>query len=292
MSAPLAEDRTRPPQAEAGWRATAGRLWQSIGADNLGMIAAGAAFYMLLALFPALATLVSVYGLAADRASVESLVDLSRVVLPPEANAILADELGRLVGAPSGGLSATAALSFLFTLWSAHNGATALLSAVTVAYRTPETRSVVLFNLIAFAFTLGAILFIIAALVLVAVLPAVIDLLPMPAALRDWLALLRWPLLGALVMAGMAALYRFGPPRAESQWRCVLWGALGATVLWVAMSLGFSAYVRQFASYDKTYGSLGAVVVLLMWFYLSAYIVLLGAEVNAEIAHRPGRSAA
>jgi membrane protein len=164
-----------------------------------------------------------------------------------------------------------------------------MMTALNVAYEEEEKRGFVRFLLVSIGLTFCAILFGVVTLALVAILPAIIDLLPLGESGKTISSIVRWPVLVIIVMIGLAALYRFAPSRDEPRWSWVSWGAVVATVLWIAASALFSLYVGRFGSYDKTYGSLGAIVVMLMWLYITAYIVLAGAELNAEMEHQTAR---
>ena len=265
------------------------RAKDGVSAKNLTLIAAGTGFYAFMAIPSVFTTLVSLYGLVFNPADVGRQVQAMRGVLPSEAVSLLAAQLQSLTSHSSATLGTGFIVSLGVALWSARSGTSSMITALNIAYGQTERRGWLRFQLGAVALTLGAVLFAMVALALVGVLPAVIDLLPLGSAGKTLASVLRWPILIVLVMVTLAALYRFGPCRAEPRWRWVSWGALAATVLWIVASAVFSLYVGQFASYDKSYGSLGAVVVLLMWLYLSAFAVLFGAELNAEIEHQTAR---
>jgi len=237
---------------------------------------------VLLALFPGLAALVSLYGLAFDTTQIEKQVAALSGVLPGQTQELLSQQLHSLVKGSSGALGFAAIVGLLLALWSASRGMSGLITAVNIAYEEKERRSFLRFNLIAIGLTIGLVVGGILAIALIAVLPAAVQLLTVGSATK-WLPLLvQWPLLIILVLAGLAVLYRFGPDRDKPQWRWVTPGAIAATVFWIVASVAFTVYVANFNSYDKTYGSLGGVVILLTWLYLSALMVLLGAVINAQ----------
>jgi membrane protein len=268
-----------PPR---GWKDILWRAWAEISDQNLFLIAGGVTYAVLLALFPGLAALVSLYGLAFDTAQIEKQVAALSGVLPAQTQELLSEQLHSLVKGSSGALGFAAIGGLLLALWSASRGMSGLITAINIAYEEKEQRSFLKFNLIAISLTVGLVIGGILAIALIAVLPAVVQLLAVGSATKWLLLLVQWPLLIVLVLAGLAVLYRFGPDRDKPQWRWVTPGAIAATALWIVASIGFTVYVANFNSYDKTYGSLGGVVILLTWLYLSALMVLLGAVINAQ----------
>jgi membrane protein len=274
---------------DIGWWGILKRVWNNIGEHNVSIMAAGVGFYALLSIFPGLTALISLYGLIANPSDVERLL-ASQGLLPPEAVDLLVKQTSALVEKGMGKLSLGLIISLTVALWSTNYAISTLMTALNAAYGEREKRNYVVAIATSLALTSGLVLFAVLALLLVAVLPAVIGILPVPPAWRTTIALVRWPLLVVIVMAALAAMYRFAPSRTEARWRWVSGGAVIATVAWIVVSLGFSIYVERFSTYDRTYGSLGAVVVLLMWFYLSAFVVLLGAELDAEMERRSAAS--
>ncbi|MBV8653612.1 MAG: YihY/virulence factor BrkB family protein [Alphaproteobacteria bacterium] len=270
---------------DISWWGVLKNVWNNIGEHNVSIMAAGVGFYALLSIFPGLTALISLYGLIANPSDVERLL-ASQQLLPPEAVALLVKQTSALVDQGARKLSFGLVVSLLFALWSTNYAISTLMTALNAAYGEREKRSYLVTIALSLALTSGLVLFAIFALLLVAVLPAVIHLLPIAGEWRMSVALTRWPLLAVIVMAALAAMYRFAPSRTEARWRWVSGGAVIATLAWIVVSLGFSIYVERFSTYDRTYGSLGAVVVLLMWFYLSAFVVLLGAELDAEMERR------
>ena len=260
-----------------------------IGKDNLSALAGGAAFQALLTLFPALTAVVSVYGLIADPNMVERQITTMHGVLPPEAVTLIATWLQALVQGPTEKFGIGLLVSILLALWSMWTASGMLMTAVNVCYGEEETRGFVSFNVRALALGAGLALFGATALALFAVLPAALALLPMADPWHELLGFLRWPILAGVAMLALAIVYRYAPDRADPRWRWISWGAVAATALWLAGSIGFTIYVPRIGSYDKTYGSLGALIILLLWFYLTAYVILAGAELNAEIERRTRR---
>lgn len=265
-----------------GVREVALRVRREVGADNLGLVAAGVAFYALLAIFPGIAALVAVYGLVADPAAVSRQVE-SFSGLPDEARGILTDQLAHLSAQPSTTLGLGFALSLLLSLWSASKASSALMGAMNIVYDTEEGRGFLRFQLVALAFTLASVLVGVLAIGAVAGVPAALAFLPLGPIARWVAAALPWLVIAGAFLALLAALHRYGPDRRGGRWRWITPGSLLTTVLWLVASAGFSLYVARFGSYNETYGSLGAVVVLLMWLWISAYLVLLGAELDATL---------
>jgi membrane protein len=267
-------------------------LWRVKGEmakDNLSLVAAGVAFYALLAIFPAIAATVSIYGLVVDPQTVSDQLAATSQVLPAETRGLIEEQLTRVTSSASSALSLGAIVSLLLALWSANKGTQSLISALNIVYDEPEKRGFIRLTLISLGLTLGIILFLIVGLAAIAAMPALFGSLGLPEPIRQLASWLRWPVLGLIYVTGLAVLYRFAPSRNEPRWRWVSWGAVVATVLWLIGSALFSWYVSNFGSYNETYGSIGAVAVLMMWFWLSALIVLLGAELNAEMEHQTGR---
>lgn len=267
-----------------GWWQVLRRTWREIDHDNISLVAAGVAFYGLLAAFPAISAMVLVYGLAADPAEVGKHLALVGEVMPPDAYGIVEAQTRQVAQQGGGSLGFGLLLSLALALWSAKKGTTALITALNIAYEEREERGFIRLNLVQLAFTLGGILMLIIALVVVAALPAVAELLRMSGTIAETTLLwTRWLLMAALMVAALTVLYRYGPSRATARVSWINPGAIAAAVLWIIGSIGFSLYVSSFADYNETFGSLGAVVILLMWFYISAYIVCAGAELNAEL---------
>lgn len=265
------------------WRAILEPTWRRMRQDNLSALAAGAAFQALLSIFPMLTAAVSLYGLIADPNTVGRQITALQGVLPPEAVKLIAAWLEALVQGPATRFGIGLVVSVLLAVWSTWSLTSMLMTAINVCYGEEEKRGFVSFNLHALALGAGLALFGIAALALVAVLPAALGLLPVSAAWGDALGLVRWPILAALVILALAAIYRYAPDRAQPKWQWISWGAAVATALWILGSIAFTTYVSKLGSYDKTYGSLGAVIILLLWFDLTAYVILAGAELNAQI---------
>ena len=268
-----------------GWKDIFLRVFHDLSENRIVSVAAGVTFYVLLAIFPAIAALVSCYGLFADVTTINDHLASLQGVMPSGAIEIVGEQVKRIAAKGSGTLGVTFFTGILLSIWSANGGMKAVFDALNIVYEERETRSFVWLNLRSLAFTAGALLFIILALGAIVVIPVLFNTLGLSA--DAWyLALLRWPALFVAVLGGLALLYRYGPCRDAPRWRWVTWGSAFAAFFWLAGSLGFSWYVANFGKYNDTYGSLGAVIGFMTWIWISTVIVLLGAEVNAEMEHQ------
>lgn len=272
-----------------GWWQVLLRVKGEIGNDNISIVAAGVAFYTLLAVFPALAALVMVYGLMSDPAEVSAQLAPLRDVMPEAAFSIMDDQLTSLSQNGAAATRLGLLLTIALAIWSSSKGIKAIFTAINIAYEERESRGWIRLNLTALVFTAGAILFVVASIGLIAVLPTALAFIDTSGTLATAVLWLRWPLIMCIAIVALAVVYRWGPSRTPARFRWITPGAVVAILLWLAGSIGFSYYVENFASYNKTYGSLGAVVILLFWFYLTAYCICLGAELNAELEHQTRR---
>jgi len=268
-----------PPR---GWWQVVRRAFKESSADNVPILAAGVAFFAFLAIFPAMIAAITLYGIFADPETVAAQVRDLSAALPEQAQPILADQLQSVASASGGALGIGLVVSLLAAVWSASSGTGNLLKAINIAYDEDESRGFLKVRGLALALTLGAIVFLLLTLALVAVVPVVLNVLPLGPVGTILAQVLRWVLLVALVVAALAVTYRVAPDRDQPRFSWVTTGSLVATVLWIIGSIAFSLYVNNFGSYNKTYGAIAGVVVLMLWLYLSSYIVLLGAEINAE----------
>ena len=266
-----------------GWWDIAMRVKREMALDNISIIAAGLALYALLAVFPALAAAVSIYGLFASPADIAAHLQQIAGNLPEEAMRILQQQLTELSQRQSDTLSVGVIVGILIALWSARKGMVALIAATNVAYDEEDKRGFFKQLFISSSFTIGAVLGFVAVLLLGVAVPLVLSFLPLGSAAEFVLLAMRWAILWGVVVLGLAVVYRFAPDRHSARWAWITPGSMVAATLWLIGSLLFALYVRNWGSYGETYGALGGVIVLLMWFYLSGYIVILGAEINAEM---------
>ena len=264
-----------------GWLQIAKRGWKEAKADQLPLLAAGVAFYAFLGIFPALIAIVSIYGLFADPSTIGSQLDSLTATLPDQAKQVITDQVTTLASQRST-LGIGLLISLAIALWSASAGVSNLLSAINVAYDEEEKRGFVKKRLLSLGLTLGAIVFMVIMLGIVAVLPPLLKAVFGSGVLRWVFQILGWLILVVLVAGALATLYRIGPDRDAPRMAWVSAGAIVATVVWLAASIGFSIYSSTFGNYAKTYGVFAGIVVLLFWLWLSMFAVLLGAEINAE----------
>ena len=270
-----------------GWRDIAWRTFAEIGNDRLLAVAAGVVFYGLLALFPAITALVSSYALFADAATVGKHLAFAAALMPAGAFGIVEEQITRIAQTGGGQLGSAFLVGLLLAIWSANAGMKAMIDALNVIYDETEKRSFIKLNLLSLTMTLGALAFLLIAIVVV--VPLVLSWFGI-ASWGEWaIALLRWPAIMIVIAFALAVLYRYGPSRREAKWRWLSVGAVVATLLWVAGSALLSWYLSNFADYNATYDSLGAGIGLMMWLWLTSIAVLIGAKLNAEIEHQTAR---
>lgn len=282
--APIAGPGTGDKSWLARWKQVAKNVVAEVKEDNLTTVAAAMTYYGLLALFPALIAVVSMYGLVADPSQVQGQIDSISSILPAEAATTVTTQLSEIVSGANSTLGIGFALSLLATLWTVSSGVGALIKAINLSFDETETRSFLKLRMLSLGLTLGVIVFVVGAIFTITSLPAVLDNLGVSDAVIGWVAWLRWVGLAVVLMIGLGLFYRWAPNRQPIKWRPVTIGAVVATVLWLAASVGLNFYVSNFGSYNETYGTLGGVIVLLLWMYVSSLIVLVGAELDAELA--------
>ncbi len=266
-----------------GWTDIAFRLKDRIGEDRIGLIAAGCAFYGLLAIFPAITAMMALAGLVAQPDILTDKLETVSTLMPEAAAEIVIGQAVEVAGSNDGGLGLAVILGLIIAIYSASKGMASVMQGLNVASGEEETRGFVRLTLVKLALTVGMIVGFLASVFVLVALPALLSFLPWDGVTEATVSVLRWPFLIVLVILGLSALYRWGPSREPAKWRWITPGAVLATFLWLVGSLGFSLYVSNFGSYNETFGALGGVIILLTWLWLSAFIVLLGAEVDAEI---------
>jgi membrane protein len=279
--------------APLGWTETARRALADFSRHRVTTEAAGVTFYSLLAIFPAVAALVSLYGLFADPATIGAQLDSMSSVLPGGAIDVVRDQMTRVAQQGQGKLGIGLLVGVIIALWSANGGTKSLFDALNIVYGIREERGFVKLNAVSLAMTVGGIAFMLIAAAAVIVLPGALGFAALPSFIDAAIRVLRWPALLVVVAIGLAAIYRYGPNHREVEWRWITAGGAVAASGWLIVSLAFSWYAANFGSYNATYGSLGAIIGFMMWIWLSAIVVLAGAEIDATIeSGRGGRSSA
>ena len=281
----LARAKSRASPGMRKWWGALMGVMNTMDERNLGLIAAGTGFFAMLALFPGIAALIAVWGLVADPAMVQAQLVLVERLLPPAAYDIFDDQLTRLVLAGPGTLGWATVISTSLSLWWARSGVASLIRGLNAVYRE-EHRGPLRRILSSIAVTLALVGMLLVALVAIIVVPVVMAVLPL-GPVTEWLVeISRWSVTALTLLVGLGIVYRYGPNRKAAKVPWLSPGALVALVIWAAASWAFSLYLSNFGRYNEVYGSLGAVVALLMWLYLSAYVTLLGATLNAELELR------
>lgn len=265
------------------WLTVLSRTGQSIFDDSIGLTAAGIAFYTLLSIFPGIAAIVSLWSLFADPEQIALQIDQLSGFAPPDVVEILRSEAVSVAAADQAAIGLTFILSLLFSLFSASRAIKAIMQALNIVYDEEEERGFLKFNALALAITLAVAVGFIGAIIAIVAVPILLGLVGLGNFLEPFLWIVRWPLLFAGAWLAIAALYRFAPSRSTSARTWLSPGAGAAVILWLFASILFSLYVQNFANYNETYGSLGAVVIALMWFWVSAFVFLVGAEVDSEL---------
>ncbi|WP_105418948.1 YihY/virulence factor BrkB family protein [Neorhizobium sp. T25_27] len=265
------------------------RVYAGVTRDRIMLIAAGVTYYLLLALFPAASALVSLYGFVADPVAIVDRITFLTSVMPADGLNIFLEQLRALTSERNTTLSIALIGGLALALWSANNGMKALFEAMNVAYAEEEKRSIVRLNLISLLFTLGALLLAIVILFAMGVVPAVLRYLWLDRFTEIIIRLARWPVMMLFVAGGIMILYRFGPSREPAKLKWLTWGAAFSTVAWLAASIAVSFYLGNIADYNATYGTLGALIGFMVWTWISVIIVIVGAEINAELEHQTAR---
>jgi membrane protein len=274
-----------------GWWDIGWRVVKGIQEDRVLLVAAGVTFYGLLALFPAVAALVSLYGLFTDPASISEQLRLLSGFLPDGALEVIGDQVKRISAQGQGNLSFTFVGTLLLSLWGANAATKAMFDALNIIYKEREKRGFISLTIHSLLFTLAGLVMVLLAIAGIILVPITLKLVGAASSSTSALLnVLRWPLLYVALLFALACLYRYGPSRTHPQWRWVTWGSAIAGAVWLVGSLALSWYVSNFGSYNATYGSLGAVIGFLVWMWLSTIIVLIGAEINAEMEHQTARN--
>lgn len=271
-----------------GWKDIFWRVVRGISEDRILLVAAGVTFYLLLSIFPGIAALISIYGLFADPATIANQLDTIANVAPGGAIQVLGDEMTRLTTNGGTTLSVGFIIGLLVSLWTANSGVSASFDALNIVYEEEEKRGLIKYYAQTLAFTICAVIFMLLSILLVIALPIALNFVPLPGGANLIVKIVRWPILFVLVALALAALYRFGPSRAKARWHWITWGSAFATAVWIGASVLFSWYVANFGSYNKTYGSLGAIIGFMTWIWISLVVVLIGAKLDGVLERETG----
>lgn len=269
-----------------GWWNITKRVFHGISEDRIVAISAGVAFFVLLAIFPGIAGLISLYGLFADPAAINEHLDTLAGVVPQGGMDILRDQIESLTSQPPKALGLALIGGLGISLWSANGGMKAMIDALNVVYHEHEKRNFFKLTAASLLMTFASIAFIIVSLTTITVIPVILGYLGLSGSTEFLIRIARWPLLLVAVSLFIAAIYRFGPCHSEPHWRWITPGSLFAAIGWLVVSLLFSWYAENFGSYNKTYGSLGAVIGFMTWLWLSTIVIMIGAKLNAEVEHQ------
>jgi membrane protein len=270
-----------------GWKDILMRVYRGISDDRILANAGAVTFFALLALFPGIGALVSIYGLFSDAGTIGKQLDTLSLILPGGAIEVIGGELTRLTSQPAAKLGFGFVFGLLVALWSANGGIKALFDALNTVYEENEKRSFIRLNALSLTFTAGMILFLVVAIASIVALPAILEYLP--GFVGTVLNIARWPVLAVLVAVALSCIYRYGPSRDTPKWRWITWGSGFAAVAWLITSAVFSFYAANFGTFNKTYGSLGAIMGFMLWIWISGIVILLGAKLNAEMEHQTAR---
>ena len=267
----------------SGWKFILLEVKKEIGNDNIGIVSAGVAFYAFRAIFPAIMALISIYGLTTEPQQIEQQLSQISSMMPAEAFDILEKRIENFINTYSRSLGLSTLLGLLFAIWSANKGTKSLFKGVDIAYDTVNDRGFFKQQLLAIVFTICGTILVILSMALIVGFPAMIDNFKLPPNITNLIRWMRWPVLAAIVTFFLCLIYQFAPARPRPKLKWVIIGALFSTIVWLIASWGFSFYVSKFGSYGEIYGSVSAVVIMLLWLFITSFIVLLGAEINSEI---------
>lgn len=274
----------------ARWRDVARRTMAQVKEDQVSLLAASVAFFGMLAVFPAIIAIVSVYGLVADPDEVRDQIESLTSALPEDAGQLITNQLESITQQSGGGLGFGVVIGIVAALWTAGGGVGALIRGLNIVHGEGEMRTAVRRRGLALVLTIAGVVGTVAVLGLIVALPPIVRRLTDSGLAASIVVTLRWPVLGLLLLVALAVLYRVAPTRPRPRRHWTSWGAVVAMLVWLAASAGFSLYIDRMGSYNETYGSLGAVIILMLWLYISAFVVLLGGEIDAVMEDGTARS--
>ena len=273
----------------AGWKEIGSRVVSQLKKDHVQIVSAGVAFYFFLAIFPTIVAALTIYGLVLDPVQIRQHVDGLAQILPGEAYSIVESVMEPLISKDSQALGWGLLFSVLLSLWSANKGTSAIFEGINIAYNEEDNRSYFKRTGLTLLFTLGGIVLGLISILVVILFPALIDQIHLGSTIETVLGWVRWLLLAAFIVFALGLLYKKAPDRDNPEVKWISWGSIIATVLWIAGSLLFSWYVNNFGSYDDMYGSFASVIIMLLWLFLTSFIILLGAEINSEMEHQTSK---
>ena len=270
----------------AGWKDIGKRVFREMKVDHVQIVSAGVAFYFFLAIFPTIVAAISVYTLVLEPQQIQAQINNLQLFVPDQAFGMINNFLDPILEQSKDEISWGLAISVLVSIWSANKGTSALFQGVNIAYDQLDNRNIIKKNLLTLLFTLGGVVIGLLSLLIVIFFPLLVNELGLDPALEKMLTWLRWVILGFILIASLSIVYKIAPNRRNPRFRWVSWGAVLGTALWLGGSMVFSWYVGNFGSYDDLYGSFAAVAILMLWLFLTAFIVLMGAEINSEMEHQ------
>lgn len=272
-----------------GWIDIGKRVWKEMKIDHVQIVSAGVGFYFFLSIFPTIVAAISIYSLVLDPDQIQEQVSRLNLIMPDQAFGMITDFLRPILEQSRKEIGWGLLISIMVSIWSANKGTSALFQGINIAYDETDTRGIIKKNLLTLLFTLTGLVVGLLSLLIVIFFPLLIEDFGLPAQIEDMLTWLRWIILGFILIFTLSVVYKIAPNRRSPRFRWVSWGALIGTALWLAGSMLFSWYVSNFGSYADLYGSFAAVAILLLWLFLTAFIILVGAEINSEMEHQTRR---
>ncbi len=265
----------------SGWKKVLKRVKERIVEDNIPIISAGVAFYAFMAIIPGIMALFSIYGLVTDAQAAEGQINMLAEVMPDETISIIKGRVDNLMETSASELGWGTAFGILTALWSSNQGTKSLFTALDIAYRVDNGRSLIKQNALTLAFTLGTIIVIIVSLAFIVLFPVLVNTIELPGSVNSLITWLRWPSLAIIIILAISFIYLYAPARETPGFQWAVYGTLLATLLWLIASFGFSVYVSNFGNLGEMYGSLSAVIILLFWLFITSFIILVGGELNS-----------
>lgn len=269
-----------------GWIDIGKRVWHEMKIDHVQIVSAGVGFYFFLSIFPTIVAAISIYSLVLEPSQIQEQISRLNIIMPDQAFGMITDFLKPILEQSRKEIGWGLVISILVSIWSANKGTSALFQGINIAYDEVDNRGFFKKNILTLIFTLAGLVIGLLSLLIVIFFPILIDDIGLPAQLEKMLTWLRWVILGFILIFSLSVVYKIAPNRRSPRFRWVSWGAILGTILWLGGSMLFSWYVSNFGSYADLYGSFAAVAILLLWLFLTAFIILIGAEINSEMEHQ------